>query len=109
MRTSSTKVTYSGLDGTGVGIAIVDSGVMKAHKGFNDGNGVTRVKKNVQFLTTNLADWVNGYDSNTSLQPGSAELACTACEIGTSSKPGRPTCAGPNRRSSRKSSPPIWT
>ena len=34
MRTSSTKTSYSGLDGTGIGIAVLDSGVMKAHEDF---------------------------------------------------------------------------
>ena len=75
VRTGSTKTTYSGLDGTGIGIAIVDSGVMKAHEAFNNATGQTRVTRNVQTLTTTLADWTNGYDWNTSLQPGSTALA----------------------------------
>ena len=36
VRTGSTKTTYTGLDGTGIGIAVVDSGVMKAHEAFNN-------------------------------------------------------------------------
>jgi serine protease AprX len=42
VRTNSTKTSYSGLDGTGIGIAIVDSGVMKNHEAFNNAAGVAR-------------------------------------------------------------------
>ncbi len=75
VRTSSTKTSYSGLDGTGIGIAIVDSGVMKAHEAFNNAAGTSRVVKNVQFLTTALSNWTDGYSVNTSLPPGSSALA----------------------------------
>src|ERR1700756_2930828 len=34
VRTNSTKTSYSGLDGTGIGIAVLDSGVMAAHDAF---------------------------------------------------------------------------
>ena len=37
VRTSITKTGYSGLDGTGVGIAVLDSGVMRAHEAFLNG------------------------------------------------------------------------
>jgi serine protease AprX len=50
---NSTKTSYSGLDGTGVGIAIVDSGVMRMHEAFNNAAGVSRVARSVQFMTTN--------------------------------------------------------
>ena len=43
VRTGSTKTTYIGLDGTGIGIAIVDSGVMKSHEAFNNAAGTSRV------------------------------------------------------------------
>ena len=69
VRTGSTKTSYSGLDGTGIGIAIVDSGVMQAHKAFHTAAGVSRVLKNVQTLTTTQADWTNAYSVNTALQP----------------------------------------
>ncbi len=69
VRSSSTKTTYTGLDGSGVGIAVVDSGVMKAHKTFKNTAGNSRVAKNVQFLTTAMADWTNGYDDNFSPPP----------------------------------------
>src|SRR5689334_17464261 len=71
VRTSSTKTSYSGLDGTGIGIAIVDSGVMKGHKAFLNGLGVTRVTRNVSMLHQTLANWTTGVDSTTSLMPGS--------------------------------------
>ena len=84
VRTSSTKTTYSGPDGTGIGIAVVDSGVMKSHKAFNNAAGTTRVAKNVQFLTTVLANWTNVSTANTSLQPGSAALASYEAAIDNS-------------------------
>jgi hypothetical protein len=34
VRTSSSKTSYSGLDGTGIGIAVLDSGIMKEKSGF---------------------------------------------------------------------------
>jgi hypothetical protein len=93
VRTSSTKASYSGLDGTGIGIAIVDSGVMKNHEAFNNASGITRVVKNVQTLTTTLADWTNGYDSNTSLQPGSTALASYEAAIDNAANLGKTVLA----------------
>jgi subtilisin family serine protease len=84
VRANSTKTSYSGLDGTGVGIAVVDSGVMRMHEAFNNAAGVSRVARNVQFMTTSLADWTNGYDASTSLQPGSAALAAYEAAINNS-------------------------
>jgi serine protease AprX len=55
VRSNSTKTSYSGLDGTGIGIAVLDSGVMKAHEAFNNASAVTRVKRNVTMLSTPLA------------------------------------------------------
>jgi serine protease AprX len=71
VRTNSTKSSYSGLDGTGIGIAIVDSGVMKGHNAFLNGLGITRVKRNVSMLHQTLANWTTGVDSTTSPMPGS--------------------------------------
>ena len=75
VRTSSTKTSYSGVDGTGVGIAVLDSGVMKAHKAFNNASGATRVQRNVWMLSTTLANWTTGANGTTSLQPGSTALS----------------------------------
>ena len=84
VRTNSTKTTYAGFDGTGIGIAIVDSGVMRNHEAFNNAAGTTRVVKSVQTLTTTLADWTNGYDNHRSLQPGTAALASYEAAIDNS-------------------------
>ena len=43
VRTSSSKTSYSGWDGSGIGIAVLDSGVMKVHEGFYNGSGTSRV------------------------------------------------------------------
>ena len=75
VRSSSSKTTYSGLDGTGIGIAVLDSGVMKAHEAFLDGAGSTRVLRNVNILNGNLSTWLNGVDATVSPAPGSTALA----------------------------------
>jgi serine protease AprX len=75
VRTYSTNTSYTGLDGTGVGIAILDSGVMKAHKNFLNAGGASRVKRSVNLLNAALYDWSNPWDGTVSLQPGSAALA----------------------------------
>jgi serine protease AprX len=74
VRTNSTKTDYSGWDGTGIGIAVLDSGVMKAHDGFRDGSGVTRVGRNVDMFNSAVANWTMGVDTTASLQPGSSAL-----------------------------------
>ena len=42
--TTRTAAGYNGLDGSGVGIAILDSGVILKHQLFNDPAGVSRVR-----------------------------------------------------------------
>ena len=74
VRIYSKTTKYSGYDGTGVGIAILDSGVMKAHKNFLDAAGATRVKRSVNMLNAAGADWANPWDGPASLQPGSTAL-----------------------------------
>ncbi len=74
-RTASTKTTYTGVDGTGIGIAILDSGVMRDHRAFYGGTAGNRVKRNVNMLNTAVANWVADAAGATSLQPGSAALA----------------------------------
>lgn len=44
-RTESNSHYYTGLDGVGVGIAVLDSGIMWKHKHFQDWQGNTRVKR----------------------------------------------------------------
>jgi len=75
VRGNSTKTSYSGLDGSGVGIAILDSGVMKSHDAFLNGSAVTRVQRNVTMLNTSPSNWTTGANGTTSLMPGSSALA----------------------------------
>ncbi len=74
VRPTSSKTNYSGLDGSGVGIAVLDSGVMKSHSAFVDALGLPRVKRNVDMLNGALANWGTGADATTSLKPGSLAL-----------------------------------
>src|ERR1700719_2366252 len=81
VRTNSTKTSYSGVDGTGIGIAVLDSGVMKAHDAFLDGSGVTRVARNVDMFNSAEAGWTIGVDTTGSLQPGSLALSTYEAQI----------------------------
>ena len=74
VRPTSSKTGYTGLDGSGVGIAIVDSGVMRSHYAFADANGASRVRRNVDMLNTNVATWSSGVDAVTSMSPGSSTM-----------------------------------
>ena len=49
-------------------------GVMKAHDGFRDSSGVTRVARNVDMFNSSVANWTMGVDTTASLQPGSSAL-----------------------------------
>ena len=74
------NATYSGLDGSGVGIAVLDSGIMWRHQLFSDGRGATRVQRAIDFLkvgdatAVKVKDWTPGIDVSTSLAPGSQRL-----------------------------------
>ncbi|MBK8148924.1 MAG: S8 family serine peptidase [Acidobacteria bacterium] len=46
---------YVGPDGSGIGIAVLDSGIMAGNKGFNDANGVSRVKAQTDIVQLNTA------------------------------------------------------
>ena len=74
VRTYSSAGVYSGLDGSGVGIAILDSGVMADHLALKNGS-TYRVRNSVNMLNANLANWATGTGSATSLAPGSTELS----------------------------------
>ena len=74
---ASGLVSYSGLDGAGVGIEVLDSSVMRAHRSFRNAAGQSRVLRNVNMRNANLADWLGGVDSTLSPAPGSAALAAT--------------------------------
>ena len=75
VRGSSSKTSYSGLDGTGIGIAVLDSGVMRAHEAFLNGTGTSRVKRNVNMLNNSVANWTTGVNYTTSLAPNSYALS----------------------------------
>ncbi|MDQ2779466.1 MAG: S8 family peptidase, partial [Pseudomonadota bacterium] len=62
VRTGDARTTYYGLGGTGVVVAVLDSGVMRSHEAFLDGNGVNRVKRNVSMLNNSVANWATGAD-----------------------------------------------
>src|SRR3989442_4959279 len=74
VRTNSTKTGYSGVDGTGIGIAVLDSGVMKAHDAFLCGSGVTRVARNVDMFNSAVAGLTICVDTTGSVLPGSLAL-----------------------------------
>ena len=76
VRTYSAAGSYSGLDGNGIGIAVLDSGVMRSHDAFQlqTGSAAIRVRRNVNMLNASLANWTTGAAAG-SLQPGSAALA----------------------------------
>ena len=77
--------SYTGLDGSGVGIAILDSGIMKRHRNFNDGAyfPTSRVTRSVDMRNANVANWSAG--GLLSLMPGSSQLAS-----GQKTKAGKP-------------------
>jgi subtilisin family serine protease len=63
----------AGYDGSGVGIAVLDSGVMASHKAFAGANGGSRVKKSVNLrkLGASLAAlWDAGKDYGSAIEPG---------------------------------------
>ncbi len=54
---SSSRTSYSGYAGTGVGIAILDSAIQRHHLAFLDTNGLSRIKPQVNRVNTNDANW----------------------------------------------------
>ena len=71
----------SKLDGTGVGIAVLDSGIAWNHYGMRAANQSSRVKRAVDFLKTGDAsavgvrDWTPGIDVSSAMVPGSSMSA----------------------------------
>jgi len=72
VRPISTATTSQGLDGSGIGIAFLDSGLMHGHTAFNGLNGSTRIKRHVNMLNSTVANWSAGAGNILALQPGSA-------------------------------------
>ena len=87
---SRTGTGFSGLDGSGVGIAILDSGVMFRHQLFNDALGLSRVRRSVSFLRVGDAtasgakDWTPLIDASAGLYPGSVTMAAYEAKIDNS-------------------------
>ena len=53
------------LDGSGVGIAVLDSGIYSAHNAFKNSNGASRIVANVNFTNSNPNDTADGYGHGT--------------------------------------------
>src|SRR6185437_6050378 len=74
-------VVTPGVDGTGVGIAFLDSGIMATHKAFLGAGGASRVKRSVDMMNDSdvalhgAKEWVGGFDYSKQLVPGSAGRA----------------------------------
>ena len=81
VRTYNNGGTWTGLDGTGIGIAVLDSGVMWNHTNLGFSSGVSRVKAAVDLqkagdgAAAGVKDWTKGVDASASLYPGSPSMA----------------------------------
>ena len=84
VRSGNLRSNSAQLDGSGIGIAVLDSGVMKAHRAFADGVG-SRVRRNVDLRNSGAANWIAASADSTSLAPGSAELAAFEATIANDS------------------------
>jgi serine protease AprX len=87
---AAVRALPAGYDGSGVGIAVLDSGVMASHKAFAGANGASRVKKSVNLrkLGSMLsALWDAGKDYGDSIDPGSSGRQFLENLIDTSSEP----------------------
>ena len=87
------SANYSGLDGSGVGIAVLDSGIGWSHLNLMASDGKTpRVARAVDFQKTGDAtlvgakDWTPGVDAAAALSPASAALADYEAKIDTTGK-----------------------
>ncbi len=60
---SGTRGPYT-LDGTGIGVAVLDSGIYAAHNGFQ-ADGTSRIVANVNFTSSDINDTDDGYGHGT--------------------------------------------
>ena len=82
VRIGNSNTAYTGYDGAGVGIAVLDSGIWRRHQHFG-GQANTRVLRAVNFLRKGAGDaqsvgvktWAAGVDASAGLYPGSTTMA----------------------------------
>ena len=80
-RDAGSALGYTGLDGSGVGIAVLDSGVLFKHNLLTDAAGATRVRFSVDMLLAGdtlsggAKDWTPGVDRSAALYPGSPTMS----------------------------------
>ena len=65
VRTATGSTTYTGLDGSGIGIAVLDSGVMASHLHLANAAGISRVLRQVSLVG-------QGANPGSAMAPGSA-------------------------------------
>ncbi len=53
------------LDGSGIGVAVLDSGIQATHKGFKNSGNTSRIIANVNFTNATLNDTTDGYGHGT--------------------------------------------
>ena len=61
---TANRAAYT-LDGSGIGIAVLDSGIYAAHNGFKNAAGASRILANVNFTNSNLSDTADLYKHGT--------------------------------------------
>ncbi|MFN2415703.1 MAG: S8 family serine peptidase, partial [Pyrinomonadaceae bacterium] len=73
---STTGINVSGLDGTGIGIAVLDSGIDTNHAAFLDSNNRLRVVKSVDFTGEGRTDDPHGHGTHVaSIVGGNGRIA----------------------------------
>jgi subtilisin family serine protease len=81
VRTYNSRTAYTGLDGSGVGIAVLDSGLMPTHMHFLNAAGLSRYIRGVDLqrfgdaTLTGTRDWAKGVDASAGMYPGSTTMA----------------------------------
>jgi hypothetical protein len=101
VRTGNIKSNAAALDGSGIGIAVLDSGVMRAHHAFAEGSG-SRVRRNVDIRNAGAASWATAPAARRrSCQERGARCIRGACRQRRQSDPG-PLRAWHTRRLGRR-------
>ena len=79
---SPTLSNPNGLDGTGIGIAVMDSGMFQNHVDFLDKNGYSRIVFNKDFTGENRTDDPYGHGSHVSAIAGGNGRISNAAYLG---------------------------